>query len=90
MIAYLYYDHWSYRAIADYLNSNTFRLPDGQIVRFRTKGVVGQSLPGLFTESTIRIRILSPFDTGFIARYPSKPLDMEDDPVHPDRKPDRP
>jgi site-specific DNA recombinase len=90
LIAYLYHDHWSYRAIADYLNSNAFRLPDGQVVRFRTKGVAGQSLPGLFTESAIRIRILSPFDTGFIARYPSKPLDMEDDPEHPDRKPDRP
>ncbi len=89
LIAYLYHDGWSYQAIADYLNSHAFRLPDGQVVRFRTKGVAGQSLPGLFTESTIRIRILSPFDAGFVARYPSKPLDMDDDPEHPDRKPDR-
>ena len=26
---------------------------------------------------------------GFVARYPSKPLDMDDDPEHPNRKPDR-
>ena len=90
LIAYRYHDHWSDQEIADYLNSNAFYLPDGQKVRFRTKGVPGQSAPGLFTADSVRIKVLNPFDAGFIARYPSKPLDMEDDPEHPDRKPDRP
>ena len=30
LIAYLYHDGWSYQAIADYLNSHAFRLPDGE------------------------------------------------------------
>ena len=55
-------------------------------VRFRTKGVPGQHPPGQFTGSSVRSALRNPFAAGLIARYPSKPLDMRDDPVHPERQ----
>jgi len=90
LVCALYQQGWSGQEIADYLNTRRFGLPDGSIVQFRTKGTVGRYLPGLFTESSIRLYILSPFPAGYVARYPSPPLDMTDNPEYPDRKPARP
>ncbi len=90
LMAYLYHDGWSDQEIADYLNSHVFSLPTGPLVRFRTKGSPGKTSPGLFTADSVRIKVMNPFPAGYIGRYPSKGLDMEDDPEHPDRKPERP
>ena len=90
LVSALYQQGWSCQEIDDYLNTRRFGLPDGSIVQFRTKGTVGRYPPGLFTESSIRLYILSPFPEGYVARYPSPPLDMTDNPEYPDRKPARP
>ena len=55
-------------------------------VRFRTKGIPGQYPPGQFTGASVRSALRNPFAAGLIARYPSKPLDMRDDPEHPERR----
>ena len=90
LVCALYQQGWSDQEIADYLNTRRFGLPDGSIVQFRTKGTVGRYAPGLFTESSIRLYIISPFPSGYVGRYPSPPLDMTDNPEYPDRKPARP
>ena len=90
LVSALYQQGWSCQEINDYLNTRRFGLPDGSIVQFRTKGTVGRYPPGLFTESSIRLYILSPFPAGYVARYPSPPLDMTDNPEYPARKPARP
>jgi hypothetical protein len=90
LVSALYQQDWSCQEIDDYLNTRRFGLPDGSIVQFRTKGTVGRYPPGLFTESSIRLYILAPFPAGYVARYPSPPLDMTDNPEYPARKPARP
>ncbi len=57
------------------------------IIRFRTKGVPGQHAPGQFTADSVRSALRNPFAAGLVARYPARPLDMRDDPEHPDRRP---
>ena len=72
--------------IANDLNSHVFKLPDGSMVAFRTKGLTGQTKPGPFSRDNIREIIRSPFYVGLVAHYPTRPLDMEDDPENPRRK----
>ncbi len=66
--------------IASAFNRHHFRLPDGGVVQFRTKGLPGKSEPGEFSRDNIREIIRSPFHVGLVAHYPTRPLDMEDDP----------
>lgn len=84
--AYLYHDGKSDLGIASAFNRHQFRLPDGLVVKFRTKGLPGKSEPGEFSRDNIREMIRSPFYVGLIAHYPTRPLDMEDDPEHPRNK----
>lgn len=72
--------------IAVDLNSHVFRLPDGSEVLFRTKGLPGQTKPGAFSRDNVREIIRSPYYVGLIAHYPTRPLDMDDDPENPKRK----
>lgn len=83
--AYLYHNGKSDLGIADAFNRHKFRLPDGSVVKFRTKGLPGKSEPGEFSRDNIREMIRSPFYVGLIAHYPTRPLDMEDDPENPRR-----
>jgi DNA invertase Pin-like site-specific DNA recombinase len=76
--------------IANDLNCHDFRLPDGAVVSFRTKGLPGQTKPGQFSRDNIREIIRSPYYVGLIAHYPTRPLDMEDDPENPRRKSTQP
>jgi len=66
--------------IASELNGNRFRLPDGTEVRFRTKGRPGSIPPGPFSRDNVREIVRSPYYVGLVAHYPTRPLDMEDDP----------
>lgn len=84
--AYLYHDGNSDLEIASAFNRHKFRLPDGSVVKFRTKGLPGKSQPGEFSRDNIREIIRSPFYVGLIAHYPTRPLDMEDDPENPKHK----
>ena len=80
LIANLYLQHWSYREIADYLNRNTFTLPDGLVVKFKPKKQSSEKNKGNdFSRDSIRAIIESPFHAGLVARYPRPALDMEDD-----------
>jgi len=72
--------------VANDLNSHVFRLPDGSEVTFRTKGLPGQTKPGPFSRDNIREIIRSPYYVGLVAHYPTRPLDMDDDPENPKRK----
>ena len=72
--------------IANDLNRHVFRLPDDSVVSFRTKGLPGQTKPGSFSRDNIREIIRSPFYVGLVAHYPTRPLDMEDDPENPRHK----
>lgn len=73
--------------IASALNGNIFRLPDGTEAHFRTKGRPGNVPPGPFSRDNIRDIVRSPYYVGLVAHYPTRPLDMEDDPEDPRRKP---
>ncbi|MBN1887057.1 MAG: recombinase family protein [Thermoflexales bacterium] len=86
LIAVLYSQGMSDSDITDYLNTHDFTLPDGPVVHFRTKGRPGLFPPGPFKRDSVRDIVRNPFYAGLVARYPSKPLDMEDDPEHPDRR----
>ena len=82
LIHHMYGQGASYKEIAEYLNINQFELPnlpERQPVRFRTRGVPGQSAPGPFGRDSIRVVIRNPFYAGLVARYPTAPLDMDDD-----------
>ena len=72
--------------IASELNGNRFRLADGTEVRFRTKGRPGSIPPGPFSRDNVRDIVRSPYYVGLVAHYPTRPLDMEDDPEDPRRK----
>ena len=84
--AYLYHDGKSDLEVASAFNRHKFRLPDGSIAKFRTKGLPGKSQPGEFSRDNIREIVRSPFYVGLIAHYPTRPLDMEDDPENPKNK----
>lgn len=72
--------------VASDLNSHVFRLPNGMEVTFRTKGLPGQTKPGPFGRDNIREIVRSPYYVGLVAHYPTRPLDMDDDPENPKRK----
>ncbi len=71
----------SYQDVACYLNTYSFRLPDGNEVRFRTKGVANRNPDRPFQRDSIREIIQNLFYVGLIARRPNPPLDMDDDRV---------
>lgn len=86
LIYHLYNQGMSYKEIADHLNHHQFALPEQTEttpVRFRTKGVPGQYPPGPFSRDSIRVVICNPFYVGMVARYPTAPLDMDDEPEKP-------
>jgi DNA invertase Pin-like site-specific DNA recombinase len=85
LIAVSYHNGMSYKEIAIYINEHDFQLPDGSLVHFRTKGSPGKNEERIFRPDSIRSVLRNPFHAGMIARYPRQPLDMEDDPEHPDR-----
>ncbi len=58
--------------------------------RWCTFGRPGLFPPGEFTRDSIRDIVRSPYYAGLVARYPSKPLDMEDDPEHPNQRTSQP
>jgi DNA invertase Pin-like site-specific DNA recombinase len=80
LAASLYGRHMSDLDIANLLNSHKYQLSDGTVVSFRTKGLPGKSEPGYFGKDNIREIIRNPFYVGYVAHYPTRPLDMEDDP----------
>lgn len=86
LAAHLYSKGKSDLEIATHLNGHTFRLDDGSTVRFRTKGLPGQTQPGPFSRDNIREIIRSPFYVGLVAHYPTRPLDMDDDVENPRKK----
>ena len=85
LVTHLYSQGWSYREIANHINSHTFRLPNGQEVRFRTKGTSGRKTDRTFNAESIRQIVGNPFYTGMVARYPRAPFNMEDNIEHPER-----
>lgn len=62
--------------VADDLNRHLFRLPDGSMIHFRTKGLPNQKKPGAFSRDSIRVIIRSPYYVGLVAHYPTRPLDI--------------
>ncbi len=87
LIAKMYSQGKSDLDIASKLNGNIFCLPDGTAVHFRTKGRPGSIPPGPFSRDNVRDIVCSPYYVGLVAHYPTRPLDMEDDPEDPRRKP---
>lgn len=83
MAANLYAQGKSDLEVADDLNRHLFRLPDGSLIHFRTKGLPNQKKPGAFSRDSLRVIIRSPYYVGLVAHYPTRPLDMEDDPENP-------
>ena len=57
---------FSYSDIAHRLNREVFALPNGDEVRFRTKGVPGRFPPGAFTKDAIRDIIRNPIYAGYV------------------------
>lgn len=72
--------------VASDLNSYLFQLSGGTTVHFRTKGLPNQKKPGLFSRDSVREIVRSPFYVGLVAHYPTRPLDMEDDPENPKKR----
>lgn len=57
---------YSYDQIAHRLNTEIFTLPNGEEVRFRTKGVPGRCPPGPFTKDAVRDIVQNPIYAGFV------------------------
>ena len=57
---------YSYNDIAHRLNEDIFTLPDGDEVRFRTKGVPNRHPPGPFTKDAVRDIIQNPIYAGYV------------------------
>lgn len=77
LIHHLYSQDIGYKEIADYLNSHTFDLPNGETVQFRTQGTPGHKPPGRFSRDSIRRIITNPSYLGLAAQYERPPLDMK-------------
>ncbi len=86
MTVQLYAQGKSDLEVANDLNSYLFQLSDGTMVHFRTKGLPNQKKPGLFSRDSVREIVRSPFYVGLVAHYPTRPLDMEDDPENPKKR----
>ena len=93
LVVHHYHIYWSYRDIANYLNTHTFKLPDGRTVCFRTKGVPSHGdnryMPGKFSRDSIRDIVNSLFYVGYVTYAESAPLNMRDDLEHPERIPSK-
>jgi DNA invertase Pin-like site-specific DNA recombinase len=91
LIVHLYRRGWSDKEIAHQLNHFTFTLPNGQIARFRTKGVPSRGdngyEPGPFTRDSVRTIVTSLFYVGWVTYAESAPLSMEDNLEHPEQIP---
>ena len=85
-IVTMYNQGYSDLEIADRLNRNRFTLSDGQSVQYRKKGHPGKTKPGEFSRDNIRDIINNPFMVGLIAEYPTRKLNLADDPEHPEKK----
>jgi len=83
MAVQLYAQGKSDLEVANDLNSYLFHMGDGTEIHFRTKGLPNQKKPGAFSRDSVREIIRSPFYVGLVAHYPTRPLDMEDDPENP-------
>jgi len=81
LIHTLYNDGFSYKDIADYLNTHAFTLPDGCQVIFRTKGRNNPKPGRPFSRDSIRDMIDNPFYAGLVVRRLTRPLDMDDEQV---------
>ena len=86
LMAHLYQQAYSDRDIASHLNRHDFTLPDGATVHFRTRGIPGREPPGTFNPSGVRQLLQNPFHVGLIAEHERPPLEMDDDPEHPERR----
>ena len=82
LITRMYAEGNSYREITHYLNTNTFELTDGLVVKFRTKGNPGRFGPGEFNADSVRQIVSNPYYAGYVVRYPTPPLDMTDELLH--------
>jgi hypothetical protein len=58
--------HYSFADIARQLNEQVFSLPNGQEVRFRTKGRGEQTPPGPFDADAVRAIVSNPIYTGLV------------------------
>ncbi len=83
MAVQLYAQGKSDLEVANDLNSYLYKLNSGAQVHFRTKGLPNQKKPGPFSRDSVREIVRSPFYVGLVAHYPTRPLDMEDDPENP-------
>ena len=82
LIDELYARMWSFREIAEYLNTHDFDLPDGTQAKFRTKGTYRQNDvrdTREFSCDSIRVIVGNVFYTGQIAEYAHKAFDVDDD-----------
>jgi DNA invertase Pin-like site-specific DNA recombinase len=75
----------SFREIAHWLNTHEVTLPDGEKVRFTTRGKSEANPDRQFSREGIRAIIENPFFAGLVARYERPELNMEDDIEHPER-----
>lgn len=80
LIVYSYQQGMSGYEIADYLNYNTFRIPDfgEREFQFRTKGVPGSKTPGRFSAEAVMDIVKNIFYTGYVAKYHTPDLSMRD------------
>ena len=85
----LYREGWSDRQIADHYNSTDLVLENGLKVKYRTKGRPGSTLPGEFTRDNIRDILTNVFYAGWVAHYPTHPLELDPsiDGSRPEQKP---
>ena len=82
LIAELYARKWSFKEIANYLNTQDFSLPDGTQAKFRTKGTHRLNDPRdtrEFSCDSIRVIVGNVFYTGQIAEYDHKAFNVDDD-----------
>lgn len=78
-VTHEYSEGKSYREIAHVLNTHNFILPNGQEIRFRTKGTSGRKTDRTFNNESVRQIVGNPFYTGMVARYPRPAFSLEDD-----------
>ncbi len=77
-------DGKSFREIANFLNNNFVKLPDGFQVLFRPRGKMNARRPSRFTRESIRAVLENPFYTGQVARYRRPEFNVDDDLEHPE------
>lgn len=80
LMVYSYSQGMSGSEIADYINHNTFHIPEfgEQEFQFRTKGVPGWKAPGRFSAEGVMDIVKNIFYTGYVAHYHTPDLSMRD------------